>query len=563
MLFLLFIFSMQSVFAKTVAVDTRFVLGDDPKAVQLPPNAGVGGGVVSFGGWELSSVTANCQTLWSSQNGAHAVFNPDIQVAGRVRVSYMKLKEKDRENDPNLKIEIQCRGKISTFSIDCEEGTTGWVELGVFDFKGKGEERFHVIKETPDVLSRCGSFLVELLEPGFQNEVTSKYRLVPAAEMIDLKALESVPAFEDMKDGSELRELNFLLRRGITIGCKGKYFYPDKSISGNEFYDLLDSVLKPLDVKATRNLSFENKPALNLEEAVMILNNNIETTKRNIEWLNKRCGADMSSLEKMRKAEIVDEKISGRNADKKPLNRLDAFLLVKRFMQSFVLAGPPISQNWKLTFEENFDGDDLDWKVWNCQNTLNSHILSSRWKENVEVGDGLCRLVAKKETRGGQDWTAASIWVRPSAFSQTYGYWEARYRYANASGLNNAFWMDIPNEFEIDINEGHWPNKINTNLHWYENVDEKRVRITKHESVSVSDDLTENFHTYACQWNDKEIIYYFDGKEIFRKPVQTAHKPVTPILSLAVIFWAGAVTDAIDGKSMDIDWVRVYQLEQQ
>ncbi len=30
-------------------------------------------------------------------------------------------------------------------------------------------------------------------------------------------------------------------------------------------------------------------------------------------------------------------------------------------------------------------------------------------------------------------------------------------------------------------------------------------------------------------------------------------------LSLAIIRWAGAVTDAIDGKSMDVDWVRVWQ----
>lgn len=40
------------------------------------------------------------------------------------------------------------------------------------------------------------------------------------------------------------------------------------------------------------------------------------------------------------------------------------------------------------------------------------------------------------------------------------------------------------------------------------------------------------------------------------------HRGKAPVLlSLAVIKWAGAVTDAIDGASMDVDYVRVWQRE--
>jgi len=39
------------------------------------------------------------------------------------------------------------------------------------------------------------------------------------------------------------------------------------------------------------------------------------------------------------------------------------------------------------------------------------------------------------------------------------------------------------------------------------------------------------------------------------------HLPAPVFLSLAVIKWAGPVTEAIDGTSMDVDFVRVYARE--
>jgi len=49
-----------------------------------------------------------------------------------------------------------------------------------------------------------------------------------------------------------------------------------------------------------------------------------------------------------------------------------------------------------------------------------------------------------------------------------------------------------------------------------------------------------------------------DGKEIARKSNTKASLPVPAMLSTAVLPWAGAPSDALNGKSMDVDWVRVY-----
>ncbi|MCC7494637.1 MAG: family 16 glycosylhydrolase [Fimbriimonadaceae bacterium] len=390
----------------------------------------------------------------------------------------------------------------------------------------------------------------------------------------------------------------------------------------------------------------------------------------------------------------------------------------------------PLGDGWKLVFNDEFDGDDaaLDAK-WHSQNGPSGHILCSRWRENAVLGDDLLRLLARREQRGGQDWTAASLWTRQEF---CYGYFECRYRYAAATGTNNSFWIMTTGKpaqrFEIDINEGQVPNELNLNLHnhsgthwarggrWYYgrgptgeaqedagfnfplpqpltttavrlvSDDTDAVRImelrafapsaegypsvfpnpaeaqppganlalgavatassvldprypaskandgalgTASRWVSAVDgphwlqltfpqpvalgclqlisgwqdgtawrsivqdfrleyldgtawkpipgasraalqpnapeaqpDLAHSFHNYALEWNPQELIYYFDGQEIRRTPNDICHGPAAVWLSLAIIRWAGPVTDAIDGTSMDVDYVKVWQREQ-
>jgi len=54
-------------------------------------------------------------------------------------------------------------------------------------------------------------------------------------------------------------------------------------------------------------------------------------------------------------------------------------------------------------------------------------------------------------------------------------------------------------------------------------------------------------------------VYYFDGKEIRRMKNEIAFSPSPVWLSLAIISWAGKVTDTIDGTAMEVDYVRVFK----
>jgi beta-glucanase (GH16 family) len=71
--------------------------------------------------------------------------------------------------------------------------------------------------------------------------------------------------------------------------------------------------------------------------------------------------------------------------------------------------------------------------------------------------------------------------------------------------------------------------------------------------------LAKDFQTYGLEWNEKELVFYFNGKELRRERNTICNHPAPIWLSLAIIPWAGKVTDAINGTRMEVDYVRVYQ----
>jgi len=70
--------------------------------------------------------------------------------------------------------------------------------------------------------------------------------------------------------------------------------------------------------------------------------------------------------------------------------------------------------------------------------------------------------------------------------------------------------------------------------------------------------LDREFHVYGLEWNEKQLTWFFDGRPIRTRENDICHSEVALIFSTAVLPWAGKITDALDGASMDIDYVRVY-----
>jgi beta-glucanase (GH16 family) len=158
---------------------------------------------------------------------------------------------------------------------------------------------------------------------------------------------------------------------------------------------------------------------------------------------------------------------------------------------------PGGNDKWQLKWNDEFDYPDvlLD-NGWFSQNGPNTHILCSRWRENAVVSNGTLKLQNRKEVRGGQNWTSGSIWTKQQF---QYGYYECRYKYAAATGTNNSFWLmsqsvpTVGKKFEIDINEGHYPSEMNTNIHnWTDITTNPVTGAQSHPSSSKSFVFSQN-----------------------------------------------------------------------
>jgi beta-glucanase (GH16 family) len=123
---------------------------------------------------------------------------------------------------------------------------------------------------------------------------------------------------------------------------------------------------------------------------------------------------------------------------------------------------------WTMTWNDEFDyADSLLEKRWISQNSdVSTTIACGRWRENCLVSDGTLKLMNKGPKAGyPSPFTSGNVWTKDKFL---YGYFECRYKYAGAPATNNSFWLMTTSgspAYEIDINEGHYPNEIATNTH--------------------------------------------------------------------------------------------------
>lgn len=133
--------------------------------------------------------------------------------------------------------------------------------------------------------------------------------------------------------------------------------------------------------------------------------------------------------------------------------------------------------DWELVWSDEFDYPDaeLDQRWVSREGEFESEwVVGRRWRRNAVAANGILELRNRLDPSDPHLWSSASIWTKESF---GYGYYEARYRYAGAYGTNNSFWLwpknpppDGQKACEIDINEGHFPNVINTNIHNWTDV---------------------------------------------------------------------------------------------
>ena len=561
------------------------------------------------GSWKHSTATVSPlvnypEHLWvaGDVSDAFVTYYPLIEAVGDVRISIYQLYWHENQTN-DIKYEVHHNGKVDEFHLNPQDITENqWITLGTFDFSGDAENEFVklvcVQNDNSKANTRASTVMFEILnERGGAAWQTLYVTPVKNAEMelqMAMNKIKPLDKFEDMKNHWASYDVEYMANEGLVSGVAENLFDPEAQITRAEYVTILDRAMgyelvngesyadvaqdawyAPYVATAKANGllnglptddGFKPEQPITREEMGLFTYNAIKSTRKNDEWIkdlpdgwgNFTDTDSVSDWAKEGLKYLIHTGIIKGTSDTtvSPMEnatRAQGAVILKRFMQMFVWAGPPTDEEWVLTFNDEFSGDSLDWSVWKSANGPEGHILSSRWPENAVVKDGSLHLEVRQENRGGQEWTAGSVWVRPEVFKQAYGYWEARYKFTKATGVNNSFWMK-GNGVEIDVCEGHYPNKANTNYHVWQG---EHTANSKKETSEY--DLSVDYHTYGLEWNETELLYYMDGKLIATKPHELAHTPLFPYLSSAVLSWAGTVGEATNGTAQIVDYVRIWQ----
>lgn len=227
--------------------------------------------------------------------------------------------------------------------------------------------------------------------------------------------------------------------------------------------------------------------------------------------------------------------------------------------ESVAAGASQASNKWRLTWSDEFDGDEVDRTKWdfdigNGFYSYTANMWISGWgneelqyytdrPKNALVDDGKLRIRALKESLHQCGFTSARLKTRKQdgspLFNQKYGRFEFRAKLPTGKGVWPALWMlpqdetygTWPASGEIDVMEakGHEPQRVLGSMHygacWPNNTH------TSNEYLLAEDDSIANFHVYALEWEPGELRWYVDD---------TLHATET-------FWWSSSKTDGSNG----------------
>ena len=186
--------------------------------------------------------------------------------------------------------------------------------------------------------------------------------------------------------------------------------------------------------------------------------------------------------------------------------------------------------------------------------------------DEASVENGCLVMRSQKREYKGKQYTSARLETKRK-FSQQYGLFEIRAKLPKTQGIWPAHWLMPASGAwppEIDIMEllGHQPQKVYFTFHWGTSSNHK----SKGGNYTAPVDLSLDFHTYALEWNENELIWYLDGVQRYRVTrLQSSNSlPAEPfyiILNTAVGGdWPGKPdASTVFPQYHYVDYVRVYQ----
>ena len=231
----------------------------------------------------------------------------------------------------------------------------------------------------------------------------------------------------------------------------------------------------------------------------------------------------------------------------------------------------------KLVWEENFEDNLLNDKVWNydlgdgcpeiCGWGNNERQIYTN--QNHSIKDGNLLIEARKT---GDSYSSTRITTQGKK-EFLYGRIEARAKLPVGKGIWPAFWMlgnniksvGWPKCGEIDILEyvGREPHFVYTSLHT-----ESSFGNTINTKKTKIDTIEEGFHIFAIDWTKDKIEFFVDNESVYTYNPKLKNDATWPynqpfyiVVNMAIggNFGGHEVDDTIFPQQFLIDYIKVYQ----
>jgi beta-glucanase (GH16 family) len=227
--------------------------------------------------------------------------------------------------------------------------------------------------------------------------------------------------------------------------------------------------------------------------------------------------------------------------------------------------------NWEIVFQDEFDGDSLDTKLWWAQEKIqeDSVMLFDKSKEHVFVKEGNLHIRVTKDSVKNLPYHSAILFTSKQFRRGTLA--EIRCKIPKGRGLWPAFWFwkgawDSTYQ-ELDafefwchdterfcLSNHYWDKKkktVSTHFKWI------RPRTLDGKAI----DMSKQFFTYSVYWDDAGIKLLLNNRLVSIIREDIPKEPFSLILNLSVDNGKGKSPDknTIFPAEFIIDYVRVYK----
>ncbi len=236
---------------------------------------------------------------------------------------------------------------------------------------------------------------------------------------------------------------------------------------------------------------------------------------------------------------------------------------------------------WELTFEDGFDGLNLDtnkWMngyYWGKALINDSYVLAGEKQffrnENIDILNSQVRITTQQEKFRGKVWDTvqgftindfnytSGLISTGQSFRQKYGKFEAKVKFTQSNPVINAFWMVGEKRTpHIDIfkSSGAGGKSIDSGLFISGEDNELLQRNKKTNGVNFKN----KYFIYTFEWTPKILIWKINGQEIHRETKYIPNEAM--YLTFCTILTADPKESQLPAY-MDIDWIRCYKKKEQ